>query len=169
MGKQVVMNPVNEEDLDDKRNIIAENIFVEIDIALKSYGICFGEDYTYEEISLLHTTIAYVLSNHEIKHNLSNINIEEFTIPNSPFKTKDGEPTDRLYHLVDSDVLHFIANMIINSKMGFIELLKSGYLEGLNDDLMLEKQGLIFQLSSMYDRTILSMNNKYSKLILNIK
>jgi len=169
MTKEIHINPINEEDLDDKRNVICENCFIEVDIALKSYGVSFGEDSTYDDISLLHSTIAYALSNHKIKHNLSNVNIEKFEIPNSPFKTKKGEPTDKLYQMQESDILHFITNMIINSKAGFVELSKSGYFEGLNEDIMIEKTGLLFQLGSMFDRCILSMNNKYSKLILNIK
>jgi hypothetical protein len=169
MGKEVNLNPIPEEDLEDKRNEISESCFVEVDIALKGYGILFGEDSTYEEISLLHTTLAYALSNHKNKHNLSNVNIDEFEIPESPFKNKDGEPTDKLYQLEIPDAIHYVTNMVMNSKAGIIELLQSGYFEDLNQDLMIEKQGLLFQLSSMYDRSILSMNNKYSKLILNIK
>mgnify|MGYP003625288947 CR=1 FL=1 len=168
MAKEVHLNPIDEDQLEDKRNIIAENCFVEIDIALKGYNICFGEDLTSEEISLLHTTLAYLLSNHENEHNLANINIDKFEIPNSPFKTENGEPTDKLYHLTNSDSISFLTNMIMNSKEGFMELVKSGYLEGVKNDLMMEKQGLFFQLGNMFDRALLLMNNKYSKLILNI-
>jgi len=168
-GKTIHLDPLREEDLEDKRNLIAENCFIEIDIALKSYSQCFGEDFSYDELSLLHSTIAYILSSHEIKHKLSNVDMEQFSIPKSPFKTKEGTPTDKLFNLTESDKIHYITNLIMNSKLGFHELNKSEYFEKMNKDLMVEKNGLLFQTNIMYDRSILLLNNKYSKLILNIK
>ena len=167
--EEIRLNPIPEDSLDDKRNEIAENCFVEIDIALKTYGIRYGEDITYEELLLLHTTFAYILSNHKTKHQLSNIDIEKFAIPNSPFKTVDDVPTDKIYHLKDDDALHFIMNMVMNCKSGFNELSTSGYFAEMNEDLMMDSRSLFFQFGSMLDRSILLMNNKYSKLILNIK
>ncbi len=169
MGKEVHINPINDDDLEDKRNVVGENCFVEIDIALKGYGMSLGEDYTWDELSLLHSTIAYALSNHKNEHRLSNVDINEFSIPKSPFKNKEGEWVNKLYSLKDEDLLHFLTNMVMNSKSAFVELAKSGYLQDLNEDLMIEQQSLLFQIGNMYDRCILSLNNKYSKLILNIK
>ena len=153
--KEINLNPIDEDDLIDKRNEVAENCFIEIDIALKSYNVCFGEDNVYDEISLLHTTLAYILSNHKNGHKLSNIDIEKFEIPNSPFKTEEGEHTDKLYNLTNQDSLHFITNMVMNSKTGFLELARSKYLDDMKGDLMIDKHGLLFQFSSMLDRAIL--------------
>lgn len=169
MSKEVHLNPIDEKDLEDHRNEVAENCFMELDIALKAYKISYGEDATHDEISLLHSTFAYLLSNCENEHKLSNVDITKFKIPKSPFKNADGEWVDELYSLQPQDLLHFITNMIINSKSGYVELSKSGYWNNLNSDLMIEIPALLFQIGNVYDRCILLMNNKYSKLILNIK
>lgn len=161
-----VVNPVDESQLDDQRNQIAENCFVELDIAMKAYTICLGEDLGYEMMSLLHSTFAYVLGTHRNEHKLANIDIEKFEIPDSTFKTKDGEPTDKLYHLQDVDILHYITNLIMNAKQGTEELKNSGYFEGFKEnELIINKQGLLFQLSFQFDSMILMMNNKYSRQV----
>ena len=166
--KEIHLNPIDEKDLEDKRNIISENCFVELDIALKGYIKVFGQDMTSNEISLLHSTLAYVLSNHTNEHKLSNVDIDSFKIPNTPFKNKEGDAVDNLEELKENESLHFLTNMIINSKSGFIELAKSGYFEDISKDIMIEKQSLMFQMGNLYDRSILLMNNKYTKVVLNI-
>lgn len=153
----------------DNRKDVCENCFIELDIALKGYQITFGEDLTFDEMSMLHTTLAYMLSNHKNHHQLANIDIDKFEIHESPFETEEGEPTDKLYHLKTEDSLHYIMNLILNCKSAWIELVNSRYLDGLNNDLMLDKQSLLIQFNMQLDRCILLMNNKYSKLILNIK
>ena len=169
MGKEIQMTPLKEEELEDQRPLVAQNCFIEIDIAMKAYEISIGPDNAHEELQLLHSSFAYILSNHEIEHKLSNVNIEEFEIPNSSFKTKEDTPTNKIYSLTPRDAHYFITNLIINAKSGFIELAKSGYFEQLTDDLFMEKSGLVYQIGSMLDRCILLMNNKYSNSILNTK
>jgi hypothetical protein len=147
---------------------ISENCFIEIDIAKKAYQNHFGEDICYDELSLLHSTFAYILSNHNNEHNLSNVDIESFTIPNSPFKNKKGEPTDKIYHLEIEDMLHYILSLIISSKDNFLNLYEDGYFAKINEELLLDKMVLLDNVDSMFARVILLLNNKYSKLILNI-
>lgn len=167
-NENTIFNPIDESQLEDKRHNIAENCFLELDIVLKGYKICFGEDATYDAISLLHSTLAYLLGNHKMEHRLANIDIENFYIPNSNFKTKEGEPTDKLYHLTDQDKVHYFANLIMNSKEGVKELANSSYWEGLKtDNLLLDKASILFQIMFQYDKTILHINNKYSKLTFN--
>ena len=166
MSKEIHLNPLNEEDLEDKRNLIAENCFIEIDIAMKAYQISLGEDALYDELQLLHSTVAYILSNHNNEHQLANVDINEFEIPESPFKDKEGNWVDKLYSLLPQDLISYLMNLVMNSKRGMIELLNSEYFNGTTDTII-EAQSLFHQLISIYDRTILLINNKYSKLILN--
>ena len=164
----IPFNPINEDDLEDKRNLITEGTFVEIDIALKAYDVCFGQDRAYDDLSLLQTTLAYLISNHPNDHTLGNVKIDEYVIPKSPFKTADGEPTDKLYNLTEFDKIHYITNIIINAKKGFNELIQSGYFNNTNPDLLLDLQVLIYHLNLQFDTCILLMNNTYSKVILNL-
>jgi hypothetical protein len=164
----VVLNPIDESQLEDKRHNIAENCFLELEIALKGYRISFGEDATYDGVSILHSTLAYLLGNHKNNHRLANIDIENFDIPKSNFKTKDGVPTDKIYHLTDFDKLHYFTNLIMNSKLGIKELTNSSYFEGLEtDNLLIDKNSIMYHLMFQYDNSILLMNNKYSKLTFN--
>ncbi len=166
MPKEVRLNPIKEEDLEDKRNLIAENCFIEIDIVMKGYQKTFGEDLLYDELQLLHSTLAYILSNHENEHQLANINIEQFTIPNSSFQNEEGTWIDKLYDLSTDDAIRYYMNLTMNSKQGVVELLNSKYFETIKDTII-EPNMLFMQLVSIYDRTILLINNKYSNLILN--
>ena len=67
-----------------------------------------------------------------------------------------------------TDVLHYIANLVINSKAGMTELRGSSYFEGLKQDLILEKETLLFHLMFQYDSAILQLNSKYSILTFNL-
>lgn len=167
--KEVKLNPINEDDLEDKRNIISENCFTELDISAKAWQMCFGEDNVYEEISMLRSTFAYVLGNHKNEHALSNVDIDKFSIPESPFKNDEDVWVDKLYDLKKEDCLHYIMNILLNSKEGFVELAKSEYFKDIKSDLILEPQALLYNIGATFDRCILLINNKYSILILNLK
>tara|TARA_Y100001937_G_C7126638_1_gene335241 strand:+ start:910 stop:1416 length:507 start_codon:yes stop_codon:yes gene_type:complete len=167
--KEVKLNPINEDDLEDKRNVISENCFTELDIAAKAWLLCFGEDAVYEEISLLRSTFAYMLGNHKNEHALSNVDIDKFSIPDSPFKNGDGVWVDKLYDLKTEDILHYIMNILMNSREGFQELTKSEYFKDLKPNLILDSNALLYNISITYDRCVLLINNKYSILILNLK
>jgi len=167
--KEVKLNPINEDDLEDKRNVVSENCFTELDIAAKAWLMCFGEDNVYEEISLLRSTFAYLLGNHKNEHGLSNVDIDKFSIPESPFKNEDDVWVDKLYDLKTEDSLHYIMNILMNSREGFTELTKSEYFADLKSDLILEPNALLYSISMTFDRCILMINNKYSILILNLK
>ena len=86
--KEVKLNPINEDELEDKRNVISENCFTELDIAAKAWLMCFGEDVVYEEISLLRSTFAYMLGNHKNEHGLSNVDIIILVFQNLRLKMK---------------------------------------------------------------------------------
>jgi hypothetical protein len=131
--------------------------------------MCFGEDNVYEEISLLRSTFAYLLGNHKNEHGLSNVDIDKFSIPESPFKNEDDVWVDKLYDLKTEDSLHYIMNILMNSREGFTELTKSEYFADLKPDLILERNALLYSISMTFDRCILMINNKYSILILNLK
>jgi hypothetical protein len=167
--KEVRMNPINEDDLEDNRNVVSENCFTELDIAAKAWMVCFGEDAVYEEISLLRSTFAYMLGNHKNEHGLSNVDIDKFSIPESPFKNEDDVWVDKLYDLKTEDSLHYIMNILMNSREGFKELTKSDYFKDLNTDLILDSNALLYNIGTTYDRCVLMINNKYSILILNLK
>lgn len=167
--KEVKLNPINEDELEDKRNVISENCFTELDIAAKAWLMCFGEDVVYEEISLLRSTFAYMLGNHENEHSLSNVDIDNFSIPESPFKNEDDVWVDKLYDLKTEDSLHYIMNILMNSREGFNELIKSEYFKELKENLILDSNALLYNISITFDRCVLLINNKYSILILNLK
>ena len=167
--KEVKLNPINEDDLEDKRNVISENCFTELDIAAKAWQVTFGEDNVYEEISLLRSTFAYMLGNHKNEHGLSNVDIDKFSIPESPFKNDEGVWVDKLYDLKTEDSLHYIMNILMNSREGFMELTKSEYFKDIKPDLILDSNALLYNVGMSYDRSILQINNKYSILILNLK
>tara|TARA_R110001592_G_C13011468_1_gene736768 strand:+ start:596 stop:1102 length:507 start_codon:yes stop_codon:yes gene_type:complete len=167
--KEVKLNPINEDDLEDKRNVISENCFTELDIAAKAWQVTFGEDNVYEEISLLRSTFAYLLGNHKNEHGLSNVDIDKFSIPESPFKNDEDVWVDKLYDLKTEDSLHYIMNILMNSREGFMELTKSEYFKDIKPDLILDSNALLYNVGMSYDRSILQINNKYSILILNLK
>jgi hypothetical protein len=167
--KEVRMNPINEDDLEDKRNVVSENCFTELDIAAKAWQVTFGEDAVYEEISLLRSSFAYMLGNHKNEHGLSNVDIDSFSIPKSPFKNEDDVWVDKLYDLKTEDSLHYIMNILMNSREGFAELTKSEYFKDLKENLILESNALLYSIGMSYDRCVLMINNKYSILILNLK
>lgn len=157
---------MEEKEIDVK--ILAEQCFVEIDIASKCYLEGFGEDNVYDEVSLLHTTIAYILTNHKEDHKLANISLENFKIPDSNYKDEDGNTIDILSEVNDSDKLHYITDLVMNSKFGIMELTKRGYFEDIGATIM-DAKSLAYQTMNIFDRILLLMNNKYSKLILKIK
>lgn len=167
------MGTVKKEDENSISEIdIAESSFTEIDILLKIYGNTIGKellDNTYNELSLLHTSYAYLLSNHINEHKLSNVDIEKFVIPDSPFKDKNGNLIDTIDKLSDNDLLQFLMNLIMNARNSFMYLSENSYLTKLEDDMFMSKSALLYNINNIFDRSILLLNNKYSKLILNIK
>lgn len=166
----VNLNPFNENDLEDKRNEIAENCFLELDIVIKSYNKQFGEDYILNGLSLLHSSLSYLLVTHTKDHKLSNIDIDKFVIPYELFKDSDGKNINDLSKITDNERLHFYTNLVINSKKGIEELTRSSYFHNENyvvDNLFMPLEKLIGNIFLQYDNVLLLLNNKYNKLILN--
>ena len=57
----------------------------------------------------------------------------------------------------------------MNSREGFNELIKSEYFKELKENLILDSNALLYNISITFDRCVLLINNKYSILILNLK
>lgn len=165
----VNLNPFSDNDLFDKRKDIAENTFLELDIVLKSYKKEYGEDYGLDGISLLHSTLAYLLLNHKEKHKLASVDIDKYVLPSGVFKDEKGNPKTLVNELTDIEKIHFYANLVINSKKGLEELINSSYFHIENYDeskMFLGHNVLMTNLFMQYDQVLLLLNNKYNKLVM---
>lgn len=166
----VNLNPFEEGELIDKRKDIAENCFLEIDLVVKSYNKEFGNDFVLSGISLLHSSISYLLLSHDNGHKLSNMDIEQFKIPGDVFKDENGTVVNDLSKVSDIEKLHYYTNLLLNSKEGLQELLNSNYFNSENykqDNMFMSLDRLIGSIYMQYDTVLLLLNNKYNKLILN--
>jgi len=164
---EIKINPVNEEELEDKRNQIAENIFIELDIVTKAYAESFGEDKVYEELEFLTSNVAFLLRSHKNDHTLYNIDISKLKIPNSRFVDDNNQVIDVIYMLNPMDKTTYFINLLMNSKLGLIELQKSSYFDEVDDG----NNGFLIPISKvlsiLYDKidvTVLRMNVILNKL-----
>lgn len=165
MSENKIEIPVNEEDLEDKRNEIAENIFIELDIVTKAYAENFGDDIIHNELEFVLSNLAFVLRSHENEHTLYNIDISGIVIPNSKFTNEDGEIVDRIYNLNSLDKITYFVNLLINSKVGIHELQNSKYFDNVNDEgLMMPITRVLGFIQNKIDEIILRMNVILNKL-----
>lgn len=159
MNKEIKLDLPKEDELDDKRNEIAENCFMEIDIFNKTYIQSFGNDRVTEEFDLIQNNFALVLQAHKNDHNLYDIDIEKVTIPKSRFKDDNGNDVENLKDLGKGDRLIYINNLILNVKLGISELGRSGYFKNIDDSTFLMPIDNVLQLIMMkLDESILRLN-----------
>tara|TARA_R110000803_G_scaffold91516_4_gene158974 strand:+ start:137 stop:646 length:510 start_codon:yes stop_codon:yes gene_type:complete len=169
MSEEIHVNPVDESQLDDKRNEIAENVFIELDIACKGYSQNFGQDRVHEDMEFIMANVAFLLRSHKNAHTLYNIDISKVKIPNSKFTGKDGKIINEIPFLSDIDKTTYLVNLLINSKLGLEELRKSGYwddnsTEAGMDAFLIPTPKVIFMVSEKIDECILRINVILNKL-----
>jgi len=156
----------NEEDFDDRRNNIAEQVFVELDICIKAYQEGFGEDNGFSILEFCHSNFAMILDIHPNDHVLYNVKIDDFDIPNSKFVNEEGETVYKIYNLKDEEKLAYICNLLHNANLGIQELAKSGYFNGIdsNNTLYVDIDRTLTILTLKLDEAILFTNTILNKL-----
>lgn len=163
--KEIKLDLPNEDELDDKRDKISENIFIELDISKKIYGDYFGEDLIFDEVSFIASNFAFMLRVHKNEHRLYNVDIEKIDIPHSKYKNSEGEIVDKIYNINDNDKLSYMSNLLLNSKIGILELSKSEYFKEIDDSsFLMPINKVITIIISKIDETLLRINVRLNKL-----
>lgn len=159
MNKEIKLDLPEEKELDDRRNEIAENCFMEIDIMNKTFQESFNEGLIKEDLDFIQHNFALVLQSHENDHNLYDIDINKVIVPKSRFVNEAGEDVENLRDLSKGDRLIYINNLLVNVKMGITELQRSGYFNNIEDDMFLMPIDTVLGLLIMkIDETILRLN-----------
>ena len=162
------INPYKEEDLDDVRDDIAEQVFLELDICIKAYQQSFGEDHIFNMLEFSHSNVAMLLQIHKNNHTLYDVNIDDFDIPESKYKNHKGEVITKVYNLLDIDKLGYICNLLHNANLGLYELSKSQYFSSNTGEYksvtFIEPERIISLISMKIEETILYTNTILNKL-----
>jgi len=152
--------------MEDRRNEIAEQIFVEADIALKVFQKNFDAPHIFHMMEFVHANVAMIIDLHDIGHQLYNMDIDTFEIPDSKYTTETGETISLISELNDNDKLGFICNLLHNAGLGLVELQKSGYFECLekHKGVFVAPNMTINLICTKIDEIILYTNTILNKL-----
>lgn len=166
----VNINPFSENEMEDKRNNIAENCFLDLEISLKIYKTISNSDILFEELKVTHSSLAYILLNHtKTKHNLPSIDIDKFVLPTDKYTDENGSVVKTVDKMSNEQKLGMIINLIVNCKKGLHELINSSYFEGVFDEskLLLNSKSLLSMFFFYIDKLVLVTNMKYNEKVLN--
>lgn len=165
LEKKKSNNEIDENSLEDKRNEISENIFIELDICAKAYSDSFSQDRIFEDLEFIVSNFAFILRSHENVHNLYDVDIHKLKIPESKYVNQEGEIIDSIINLKTEDKINYIANLLLNSQLGISELKRSEYFNGINDSgFLMPISKVIWHIDNKIDETLLRMNNVLNKI-----
>ena len=162
---EIVLDPLEGQDMEDTRDKISENIFIELDIVKKCYLEHFGEDRIFEDVSFVISNFAFLLRSHKNEHILYNIDIDKIVIPDSKYKNEDGLIVDNVPNLSPIDKLSYFANLLLNTKLGITELHNSKYFEESDEQaFLMPLNNVVIHILNKIDEILLRMNITLNKL-----
>lgn len=165
MAEDIMFDPLKDQEMEEVRDKISENIFIELDIVCKSYLENFGDDVIANELSFIQSNFAFLLRAHSNKHTLYDLDLSKVTIPKSQYTNEKGEVVDKIYMLNDTDKVGYFTNLLLNIRLGISELLKSGYFSSIDESLFLMPLNTVLDfIMNKINETLLRMNIILNKL-----